>query len=82
MQLMYALESGCYDEIMSWSPSGLAFVIVNPQSFEKKVLPDLFKEAKFSSFDRKVRAISNRFYFIATHSSTRDDEQDLQLTPT
>ena len=81
MQLMYALESGCYDEIMSWSPSGLAFVIMNPQSFEKKVLPDLFKEAKFSSFDRKVRAISNRFYCIATHS-TRDDEQDLQLTPT
>ena len=54
---MYALESGCYDDIMSWSPSGLAFVIMNPSSFEKKVLPDLFKEAKFSSFDRKVRAI-------------------------
>lgn len=55
IKLMYALESGCYDEIMSWSPSGLAFVIMNPQSFEKKVLPDLFKEAKFSSFDRKIK---------------------------
>ena len=53
---MYALECGCYDDIISWSPSGLAFVIMDPKRFEKEVLPDLFKEAKFSSFDRKVRA--------------------------
>ena len=52
---MYALECGCYEDIISWSPSGLAFVIMDPKRFEKEVLPELFKEAKFSSFDRKVR---------------------------
>ena len=55
---MYALDCGSYDDIMSWTPSGLAFVIIDPVSFEKKVLPELFKEAKFASFDRKVSEIS------------------------
>jgi hypothetical protein len=51
---MYALECGSYDDIISWAPSSLAFVIMDPERFESKVLPELFKEAKFSSFDRKV----------------------------
>ena len=51
---MYVLECGSYDDIMSWAPSGLAFVIMDPVSLEKKVLHELFKEAKFASFDRKV----------------------------
>ena len=58
---MYVLECGSYDDIMSWAPSGLAFVIMDPVSFEKRVLPELFKEAKFASFDRKVSEMSKSF---------------------
>ena len=53
---MYALECGLYDHIISWCPNGLAFVIMKPESFANRVLPELFnREAKFASFDRKVR---------------------------
>ena len=55
---MYVLECGSYDDIMGWAPSGMAFVIMDPVIFEKKVLPELFKEAKFASFDRKVSEMS------------------------
>ena len=55
---MYALECGSYDDIMDWAPSGMAFVIMDPVIFEKKVLPELFKESKFASFDRKVSEMS------------------------
>ena len=58
---MYALECGSYDDIMGWAPSGMAFVIMDPVSFEKRVLPELFKEAKFASFDRKVSEMSKSF---------------------
>lgn len=51
---MHALESGDYDDIIAWYPNGTAFVIIDPTSFENIVLPDIFKVAKFSSFDRKV----------------------------
>lgn len=53
-QLMYAIECGDYRDIIDWSPSGLAFIIINPKKFENTVLPDIFKDAKFNSFDRKV----------------------------
>jgi len=51
---MYVLQCGDYNDIITWTPSGLAFVILNPVAFEKIVLPQIFKEAKFSSFQRKV----------------------------
>ena len=52
---MYALQCGDYNDIIVWYPNGEAFVVVDPKAFEQRVLPDIFKEAKFSSFDRKVR---------------------------
>lgn len=51
---MYALDCESYTDIMSWTPSGQAFIITNPVRFEEIVLPHLFKAAKMSSFDRKV----------------------------
>ena len=64
--MYYALDCGSYDDIMSWTTSwsGLAFVIMDPVSFEKKILPELFKEAKFASFDRKVSKMSKSFIIV------------------
>ena len=52
---MYVLQCGDYDDIIGWAPSGLAFVIMHPSAFEETVLPEIFKEAKFSSFQRKLK---------------------------
>lgn len=53
---MYILDE-CpeFHDILSWTQDGLAFIIYDAISFEEKVLPAIFKEAKFSSFLRKVR---------------------------
>ncbi len=56
LQLMYVLECGEYDDAITWDPTGLSFIIINPKAFEKRVLPEIFKEAKFASFQRKVRS--------------------------
>ena len=52
---MYALECRSYSQIIDWAPSGLAFVIMDKKNFENTVLPEIFKEAKFSSFERKLK---------------------------
>jgi hypothetical protein len=52
---MYLLEE-CpeFHDIISWSYDGHSFVIYKPQLFEDKVLPVIFKEARYRSFHRKV----------------------------
>jgi len=52
--MMYALECGDYNDILSWNVDGTSFNIHNAKLFEEKVLPEVFKEAKFASFRRKV----------------------------
>jgi hypothetical protein len=52
--MMYALECGDYNDILSWNVDGDSFNIHNAKLFEEQVLPELFKEAKFASFRRKV----------------------------
>lgn len=51
---MYVLECGAYDDIVQWRANGRAFVVLNPKDFEKKILPELFREAKYTSFEKKV----------------------------
>ena len=53
---MYLLDE-CkeYQHIISWHEDGLSFIIHDANAFELKVLPKIFKEARFSSFLRKVR---------------------------
>lgn len=51
---MYVLECGDYLDVISWSHDGLSFMILDTTDFEEKVLPDIFKEAKFTSFQRKL----------------------------
>jgi hypothetical protein len=55
VKLMYTLECGDYDDIIRWCRGGDSFVITNSKRFEEYVLPDIFKEAKYASFDRKLK---------------------------
>lgn len=60
------LECNEYNDIVCWSPCGQLFSVQDIDQFEKKVLPEVFKQAKFSSFERKLirwgfkKAKSNR----------------------
>ena len=60
---MYVLECEDYKDVITWDPSGLSFVIIDPKVFEKRVLPEIFKEAKFASFQRKV----NISYYLTSN---------------
>lgn len=52
---MYTLECRKYSQIVDWAPSGLAFVVMDKACFENIVLPEIFKEARYSSFERKLK---------------------------
>jgi len=60
---MYVLECGHYSEIIAWNPEGKSFAILKTNEFEERVLPEIFKEAKFSSFQRKL----TRWSFVKKH---------------
>mmetsp|Transcript_14734 Transcript_14734/g.22012 ORF Transcript_14734/g.22012 Transcript_14734/m.22012 type:complete len:402 (-) Transcript_14734:233-1438(-) len=63
LKLMYVLECGHYSEIIAWNPEGGSFTILKTNEFEERVLPEIFKEAKFSSFQRKL----TRWSFVKKH---------------
>lgn len=55
LKLMFLLdECKQFQHIISWLDNGQAFMIHNSRDFEERVLPVIFKEARFSSFLRKV----------------------------
>jgi hypothetical protein len=65
---MYVLEDEAkqYEHIISWSKDGLSFIIHDTSQLEKEVLPNIFKDAKFSSFLRKVGSVVCRGFLIST----------------
>eukprot|EP00934_Nitzschia_sp_Nitz4_P007388 Nitzschia sp. Nitz4//scaffold35_size145790//135274//136217//NITZ4_003059-RA/size145790-augustus-gene-0.126-mRNA-1//1//CDS//3329549211//7378//frame0 len=54
MKLMKVLSNKKFRDIITWTPSGKAFTIVQPKAFVAEILPEHFKSAKFSSFTRKL----------------------------
>lgn len=54
MKLFEVLESGKYEDIISWLPGGKAFIITNKKRFATDVLPIHFKQSQFTSFTRKL----------------------------
>lgn len=51
---MKVLSTRRFNNIISWTPDGTAFLILRPKAFSTDILPTYFKEAKFSSFTRKL----------------------------
>ena len=43
-----------FREIITWLPDGKSFTIVRPKAFVNEILPQHFKQAKYSSFTRKL----------------------------
>jgi len=51
---MHILSLDSHQHILSWSHGGNSFVVKKPNLFVSEVLPNYFKEAKYSSFTRKL----------------------------
>lgn len=51
---MKVLSQPEYKETITWLPDGKSFTIVRPKAFVADILPGFFKQAKYSSFTRKL----------------------------
>jgi len=51
---MKVLSQKEYSDIITWLPDGKSFTIVRPKAFVAEILPSHFKQAKYSSFTRKL----------------------------
>ena len=51
---MKVLSDKNFIDVITWTPSGRSFTIVNPRAFVTDILPEHFKSAKYSSFTRKL----------------------------
>jgi hypothetical protein len=54
VKLYYILSNPKYEDCVAWLPHGRAWRILKPKTFEKKVIPRLFRSAKYASFMRQV----------------------------
>lgn len=54
LQLMKVLSTRRFNDIICWTPDGTSFSIIRPKAFASEILPLYFKEAKYSSFTRKL----------------------------
>ena len=52
---MGILDNKDTSDIVSWLPNGRAFIIHNKTRFASEILPVYFKEAKYSSFARRMK---------------------------
>lgn len=85
-KLMQVLANEEYSEIIAWLHHGEAFVIFSPKKLVAEVLPKNFKQAKYSSFTRKLHrwgfqrklrgAETGAFY----HDLFKRERQDLCLS--
>ncbi|ETV77164.1 hypothetical protein H257_09048 [Aphanomyces astaci] len=48
------------DDIIRWTPDGLAFEVIDMEALTSAVLPHYFKHNKYSSFQRQL----NYFHFL------------------
>jgi HSF-type DNA-binding len=53
-QLMDILSNPAYHNMICWLPHGHGFIIKDNKTFTAEILPKYFKQAKFTSFTRKL----------------------------
>lgn len=50
----YHMINTCDKNVAAWGEDGTTFVVKNPETFEKVIIPQFFKHSKFSSFVRQL----------------------------
>lgn len=66
-KLFYVLECGDFNDVISWTSDGNSFTVHDSEAFTAKVPPSVLREAKFSSFHRKL----NRWNFVKVPGESR-----------
>mmetsp|Transcript_30479 Transcript_30479/g.43222 ORF Transcript_30479/g.43222 Transcript_30479/m.43222 type:complete len:432 (+) Transcript_30479:262-1557(+) len=54
IKLLKVLATAEYSDVITWMPHGKSFMICQPKVFVLDILPTHFKQAKYSSFTRKL----------------------------
>eukprot|EP01083_Nonionella_stella_P076892 209695_1 len=72
-KLMQVLSSKQCEHIIAWTRNGSCFVIKKPSLLVKEVLPFYFKEAKYTSFTRKL----HRWGFVKTNLKDSSNTQTI-----
>lgn len=68
-KLMEAMVMYGDEDVVAWLPDGKSFVVVKPDEFVARVLNSVFKQAKYTSFVRKL----HRWGFVRLTSGTGTD---------
>jgi len=55
MKMMQILENDRLSDIIAWHPNGEGFIVNDKERLETEVLPSFFKEAKYTSFNRRLK---------------------------
>lgn len=77
-KLVKILDSGEYNGIIEWSPSGHSFIVLQPRRFAKEVLPRYFKHNNFASFIRQLN-IYGFHKIVGPHDGTLSVLGDQQV---
>jgi hypothetical protein len=54
MQTWSLLEDPGNAHLIAWTPSGDAFIVLQPEAFAKELLPTVFKHNNYTSFVRQL----------------------------
>jgi len=74
-KLMHILSlRECHDAIR-WMPNGCAFCIVDPKELLDSVLPKYFKEAKYTSFTRKLNRWGFKHFTLPTSTEPSAEKE-------
>jgi hypothetical protein len=67
---LYRMLNEVSNDLISWTPSGLSFLVVHPDHFSRQVLPQYFKHNNFSSFVRQLNMYGFRKVLYNTTTGT------------
>jgi hypothetical protein len=76
-KLMHILSIKECQDAIRWMPNGCAFCIVDSKELVDKVLPKYFKEAKYTSFTRKLNRWGFKHFTLPTSEPNTEKEMSI-----
>jgi len=76
-KLMHILSIKDCQAAMRWMPNGCAFCIVDSKELVERVLPKYFKEAKYTSFTRKLNRWGFKHFTLPTSEPCHEKEMSI-----
>mmetsp|Transcript_22311 Transcript_22311/g.32613 ORF Transcript_22311/g.32613 Transcript_22311/m.32613 type:complete len:258 (-) Transcript_22311:152-925(-) len=77
LQLMAVLNDDLSPDIVTWLPEGHGFTILDKKRFESEVMPQYFKESRYTSFTKRLR----RWGFASQQPQPHNPKQVMYFHP-